>query len=158
MKFSGCLLALSIFSGMQAAQHQAHALAQKFITLVGEQYGEELSMSIEFEAALDALYSDDYREISNFKVIASSKVDFKEHLKKTNCIYGFWKVTDVGYIPDNSDTNRCEIVFRWWTEKKGVFDIKANMQSSSDGMYIKSIKKTVVQVCKVGDFSQIKNE
>ena len=153
MNFLGYLLVLSIFSGAQSAHHPAEKLARAFIALIGESYGKALSMSVEFEAALDALYSDTYTVISDDEVMVSSRTDFKKHLEKAKGTAGLWRVTDVLYVPGVSDNKYCKITFRWWTQKNGVFDIKAEMQSSDDGARIEFVEERTVQVSTVSEVS-----
>ncbi len=153
MKFLKVVLAVSIFSVVQAAQHPAEKLAHAFIALVGVQYGKASSMSAEFEAAVDALYSEKYSVISNDEVIVSSRASFKEHLEKAKSTAGFWRVTDVVYVPDAGDRKSCKITFQWWTEKNGVFAIEADMQSSDDGSCIEFVEETAEHVHTVDEVS-----
>ena len=153
MKFLKCVMAVSIFSGIQAAQHPAEKLAQAFIALVGERYGKASSMSVEFEVALDALYSEAYTSTSNNKILVSSRVDFKKGLRKAKRTGGLWRVTDVVYVPDDSNNKCCKITFRWWTEKNGVFDIDVTMRSSVDGKRIESVNEMSVQVYTASEVS-----
>ena len=153
MKFLGRLLALLMVLDIQAAQHPAHTLAQAFIALIGERYGKASSMSVDFETALDDLYADTYMIISNDNLIATSRNAFKENLKKAKCNAGLWRVTDVIYAPNGSDTKVCKIAFRCWTEKTGVFDVNAEIQSSFDGARIEFLEETVEQIYTVEQVS-----
>ena len=146
MKFLKWMVTLLIFSDAQAAQHPAEKLARAYIALIGERFGKESSMSSDFKVALDALYSERYAVISNDEIIVSSRNDLKKKLANAKRDGGLWKVTDVVYVPDNNDKKNCKIIFRWWTQKKGVFDIKADMQISDDGTCIEFVEEITEQV------------
>jgi hypothetical protein len=151
-QYSLAILVLIVFDA-QTAQHPAENLARAYIALVGERYGKESNMSKDLEAVLDTLYSDTYTVISDDEVIVSSRADFKKHLEKAKGTAGLWRVTDVVYAPDATDTRSCKIAFRWWTEKNGVFDVQADMQSSNDGKRIEFIEETTDQVYTASEVS-----
>lgn len=147
MNYLGFVLAVSIFSVVQAGEYPAIKLAQASVALVGNRYGKESKMiSPEIEAAVDALYAFDYTATSNGEVFVFSRADFKGRLKEAKGVDGLWKFTDVSYIPDNRNTTCCKMKFRCWTEKSGVFDVEATVCCSIDGGCIQSINQTVEQV------------
>jgi hypothetical protein len=154
MNYLVFILGLSIFSSVQGGEHQALKLAQAFVALLGEQYGKEPEMmSPQIAAAIDVLYASDYTVISNDNLLATSRDGFKENLKQAKCKAGLWRVTEVIYAPNASDTKVCNIAFRCWTQKTGVFDVNAEIQSSLDGARIEFLEEKVEKIYTVEQVS-----
>ncbi len=146
MKFLGYIVMLALFSSARCAQHPAEKLARAHIELVGKRCGNTSTMPLDFAIAFDDLYSEHYTVTVDDYIVVSSRADFKKYLEETKKSGGIWRITDDVYVPDHNDTKNCKIRFRWWTEKNGVFDIRADVRSSDDGKYIELIEETSEEV------------
>jgi hypothetical protein len=146
MKLVRSMMVAMFFAGVHAAPHPGHMLAKAYIELIGEKYGRGSALPSECKDDIDALYAERCEVVSDDLVLIFSREDMKNALTETKQQGGWWKVTGAVYTPDNEDTTQCEVKFKWWTEKNGVFDIIATLKCTDDGKFIDSIKERVSQV------------
>jgi hypothetical protein len=147
MKILTQSLVLIISVGMQAADHPAHQLAKAFVALVGERYGKEESLlPPDYEESIHNLYSTTCRIIMDGDFVIRSRAGVKEQYEIIKAERGMWRFTDVSYRPDSADKKHCMMTFLWWTQKKGVFKIEVDLQTTKDGRYIDSCEETATQI------------